>query len=61
MLVLLRKVGESIVVDDSTVITVTAVKGGKVTLGIVSNLGVVRGELREESSTSTEEKGSSAA
>lgn len=60
MLVLSRKIGESVTVGDSTVITITAIKGGRVTLGIESPFGVIRKELRPEAPKSTkEEKGPS--
>lgn len=36
MLVLTRKVGESIVIGDNIVVTVTAVQGNKVRLGITA-------------------------
>ncbi len=47
MLVLKRKVGESIIIDSITKVTVLAIEGGKVKIGIEAPKGVsiVREEL----------------
>ncbi len=48
MLVLSRKVGEKIVIDNRIVITVARVSGGRVSVGIEAPSGVhvIRGELK---------------
>lgn len=48
MLVLSRKVGEKLVLDDRIIVTVTRVSGNRVTLGIEApdDVRVLRGELR---------------
>lgn len=47
MLVLSRKCGEKVVIDDQIVVTVTQIGNGKVKLGIEApkNVSVLRGEL----------------
>ena len=47
MLVLTRKVNETIVINDNITITVLEIKGGRVRLGIdaPTDVGVLRGEL----------------
>jgi carbon storage regulator len=53
MLVLSRKVGESIVIGDSIVVTVTRVAGNRLTLGIDApgDVRILRSELVEEDRT----------
>ena len=48
MLVLSRKIGEKIVIDDRVTITITRVAGGRVSVGIEAPTGmrIVRGELK---------------
>ncbi|HEX3870642.1 MAG TPA: carbon storage regulator [Pirellulales bacterium] len=48
MLVLSRKVGEKIIVDEKVTITITRISGGRVSVGIEAPSGVriVRGELK---------------
>ena len=48
MLVLSRKVGEKILIDDKVTITITRISGGRVSVGIEAPSGVrvVRGELK---------------
>ncbi|HEX4131846.1 MAG TPA: carbon storage regulator [Pirellulales bacterium] len=47
MLVLSRKVGEKILIDDKVTVTVTRISGGRVSIGITAPSGVriVRAEL----------------
>lgn len=54
MLVLSRKVGETIWIGEDVEIVVTEVKGDQVKLGIKAprNIDVIRGELRKEVSES---------
>jgi len=54
MLVLSRKIGETIWIGDNVEIVVTEVKGDQVKLGIKAprNIDVIRGELRKEVSES---------
>lgn len=49
MLVLSRKVGEKIIIGENIVITVTAVEGNKVRLGVAAppSVDIWRSELRE--------------
>lgn len=49
MLVLSRKVGEKILIADNVVITVSAIKGGRVKLGIEAppEVSILRGELEQ--------------
>ncbi|HWA99764.1 MAG TPA: carbon storage regulator [Pirellulales bacterium] len=48
MLVLSRKVGEKIIIDDQVTLTVTRISGGRVSIGITAPSGVrvVRAELK---------------
>jgi carbon storage regulator len=48
MLVLSRKVGEKIIIDDQVTLTVTRITGGRVSIGITAPAGVrvVRAELK---------------
>ncbi|GEL04465.1 MULTISPECIES: carbon storage regulator CsrA [Rummeliibacillus] len=57
MLVLSRKVGETIWVGDDVEIVITEIKGDQIKLGIKApkNIGIVRGELRTEVSQSNTE------
>lgn len=57
MLVLSRKVGETIWIGEDVEIVVTEVKGDQVKLGINAprNIDVIRGELRKEVSESNAE------
>lgn len=57
MLVLSRKVGETIWISEEVEIVVTEVKGDQVKLGINAprNIDVIRGELRKEVSESNTE------
>jgi carbon storage regulator len=50
MLVLSRKLNESIVIDDNIVVTVLSVKGGAVKLGITApnNVRILRTELMDQ-------------
>lgn len=50
MLVLSRRVGESIVLGDDVVVTVTRVAGNRVAIGVEapSNVRVLRGELESQ-------------
>lgn len=58
MLVLSRKIGESIVIDGGIVITVNKVMGQRVSLGITapSKVHIVRGELVEQSPSDESEE-----
>lgn len=49
MLVLSRKAGETLVVDNRVVITVTKISGNRVTLGIQApdDVRILRGELQD--------------
>ena len=49
MLVLSRKVGDTLVIDNHTTITVTKISGNRVTLGIKApnDVRILRGELQE--------------
>ncbi len=57
MLVLSRKKGESIWLDDQTEITITEIKGDQVKIAINApkNITILRGELRKEVSESNTE------
>ncbi|MFG3612558.1 carbon storage regulator CsrA [Rummeliibacillus stabekisii] len=57
MLVLSRKVGETIWIGEDVEIVITEVKGDQIKLGIKApkNIGIVRGELRGEVSKSNTE------
>lgn len=48
MLVLSRKVDETIRIGNGTVLTVVAIKGGKVRLGFETSETVLRGELLKD-------------
>ena len=56
MLVLSRKIGESIVIGDSIVVTVTRVAGNRLTLGIDApgDVRILRSELVEEDTSNSE-------
>lgn len=56
MLVLSRKQGESIVIDDRIVVTVSRISGNRVTVGIEApdDVRVLRGELRPYADAFTE-------
>lgn len=47
MLVLSRKVGEKLVINGDTVVTINAIKGGRIVLGIEAprDVKILRGEL----------------
>ena len=47
MLVLTRRVGDDVVIDDNTHVTVLEIHGNKIRLGITTadNVGVLRGEI----------------
>ena len=49
MLVLSRKAGESVVIDNCVTITITKISGNRVTLGIKApeEVRILRGELQE--------------
>ena len=49
MLVLSRKVGDTLVIDNHTTVTVTKISGNRVTLGIKApnDVRILRGELQE--------------
>ncbi|MGE7917506.1 carbon storage regulator CsrA [Viridibacillus sp. NPDC093762] len=57
MLVLSRKVGETIWIGEEVEIVISEVKGDQVKIGIRAprNIDVIRGELREDVSTSNTE------
>ncbi|WP_318615793.1 carbon storage regulator CsrA [Sporosarcina sp. YIM B06819] len=57
MLVLSRKKGESIWLDDQTEITISEIKGDQVRIAIKApkNITILRGELRKEISESNTE------
>jgi carbon storage regulator len=59
MLVLTRKLGEKIVLGDGIVVTVVAIKGGQVRLGIDApqEVPVMRGELLADRPTIIERSG----
>lgn len=50
MLVLSRKVGEKLVINNDVVVTVNAIKGGRITLGIEAprDVKILRGELPDD-------------
>lgn len=56
MLVLSRKVGESVAIGDDIVVTVQGVKGGKISLGISApkSVSIRRSELEPTSNSNTE-------
>jgi carbon storage regulator len=58
MLVLTRKIGESIVIDGGITVTVNRIAGNRVTLGIEAPASrrVLRGELKQFDSFQTEER-----
>lgn len=49
MLVLSRKVGDKLVIDNNITVTVTKISGNRVTLGVKApdNVRILRGELQE--------------
>jgi carbon storage regulator len=57
MLVLTRKLGESIVIDDEVVVTVTAVQGSRVKLSLEApkSRRIMRGEIAGEASPTQHE------
>lgn len=58
MLILTRKVGESITIGDDVTITVVASKGGQVRIGIDApkSVSITRSELSESSAADNEQK-----
>ena len=58
MLILTRKVGESITIGDDVTITVVASKGGQVRIGIDApkSVSITRSELSESQTSDNEQK-----
>lgn len=57
MLVLTRKIGEQLMIDDNIIVTVVAIEGNKIRLGVTAprSIPVDRGEIRQRK---TEEQAS---